>query len=134
MQNSKSLIGQKVDLQKLSEHLGEKQLLEFTSAHGHLGLELVFWSTSCSPCLKHLSSLQRQSSGRLIIPINTDPLQERDAAEKTLHEMAPQYSFYRDNDGIMLKAFKIDYLPAVVFLSRQGIIENMKAGSLAQEQ
>jgi hypothetical protein len=128
VRNSKSLVGQKVDLEKLAERLGDSRILGYTKAHSTLDVQIVFWSLSCSPCLEHLSSSKMKSSGNLILPVNVDKPEDADAAEKMLQQLAPQFTFYQDRNEFMMKTFKVDYLPTYVVIDHKGFIKDVKAG------
>ena len=132
IQNSKNLIGQKVDLRKLAEHLGDSSILGFSQAHGNLktplNTKVIFWSLTCSPCLEKLSKLAEQSSGDMIVPVNVDTYEEKEQSEAMLKKLAPQYSFYHDKEQFMMKSFKIDYLPTYVVLDSEGFIREIKSG------
>lgn len=132
MQNSKELIGKKIDLAKLSEHLGDSRLLGFSQAHGELKTQIVFWSLSCSPCLEKLSKSQDKSTttarADVVVVVNVDDESQAEEAAKVLQQLAPQFGFYQDKAEYLLKTFKIDYLPAYVTLDGKGTILDIKAG------
>lgn len=129
IQNSKSLIGQKVDLAKLSDHLGDSRVLGFATAHGDQQVQLSFWSLSCSPCLERLAKYDNvHSATKLIIPVNVDPESDIEEAEATLKKLAPSFTFYHDKNRFMMNTFKVDYLPTYVVLDNKGFIREILSG------
>lgn len=132
VQNSKELIGQKIDLAKLAEHLGDSRILGYSSAHGGSKTKIVFWSLSCSPCLEKLSKFNLSAHTDLIIPVNVDLEKDIEEAQRILLQLAPQFSFYHDRNRFFLDTLKIDYLPAYVTLDAQGFVRELRAGPNAE--
>ena len=128
VQNSKELIGQKIDLKKFSEHIGDSRLLGFSKAHGDLKAQIIFWSMTCSPCLEKLSQTKNISDQDLVLVVNVDEASQSHEASQVLAQLAPQFNFYQDKEGFLLKTFKIDYLPAYVTLDSQGTVLDIQAG------
>ncbi|MCC6138593.1 MAG: TlpA family protein disulfide reductase [Bdellovibrionaceae bacterium] len=132
IQNSKSLLGQKLDLSKLAEKLGDSRVVGFSQAHGGtdvtLDTQLVFWSLTCSPCLEKLSSTKIRSNGNLVIPVNVDPETDIEEATATLQKLAPHLNFYHDKDRYLMNTLKVDYLPTYVIIDKKGFIKEILSG------
>lgn len=129
VRNSKDLIGQKVDLTKLSDRLGDSRTLGFATAHNGLNIQLAFWSLSCSPCLEKLAKYEAgPTPANLIIPINVDPEKDIEEAKATLNKLAPSMTFYHDFDRSMMTTFKVDYLPTYVIIDNKGFIKEILSG------
>lgn len=131
IRNSKPLIGQKVDIGQLAEHLGATQMTEWVQTKPNADTRIVFWSLTCSPCLEKLSKLTPTSTDQIVIPVNVDPYSDIQESEKVLKSLAPQFAFYHDKERFMMNTFKVDYLPTYVVLDSKGFIKQVLAGPLA---
>ncbi len=131
MENSKDLIGHKIDLSKLSEQLGDSRVLALSQEASQQPvakpIQLVFWSLSCSPCLEKLA-VAPSATSQSVFTINVDRPEEAPEARETLKKLAPQFEFYQDKNERLIKTFKLDYLPAVVILDKSGTVVSIKAG------
>lgn len=124
IRNSKTHLGQKIDPEKLSRLLKAPEILANPSP-----LLLVFWSTTCSPCLEKIKNLPDQSlNRRRLIAINTDPENLIPAAQKIFSAYLAQLPFYHDPQKILVTELEINYLPTNIYLSSEGIIEKVEIG------
>lgn len=123
-ENSKDLIGQKIDLKALSKILQDQRVGEPQQE-----ILLVFWSTTCTPCLQELPSLEEKKN-RLVIAINTDRKEHRADAERAFKILAPKFRFFGDELEVLQKNFKIKFVPTHITISSEGLIENIQVGSL----
>ncbi len=124
VQNSKALVGQKLDFASLGNHLGDQRLTASMAAP----VVLVFWSVTCAPCLRELPGLQVREKDSLIVPINTDPPEQIAHASKIYAAMIPNVPFFHDKNRYLQDSLKIDYLPTHVHLDAQGFIQSFKVG------
>jgi len=129
VQNSKSLVGQKLDLAALSEHLKDPRLAEFAKTPTRDQVVFAFWAVHCAPCLKDLPKLAKEHSDALVVVINTDTEDKKAEAEATLKQLAPEFPFTYDQDRRLEKQLKITYLPSHVYIDREGNIKKFTAGA-----
>lgn len=128
VENSKSFLGQKLDLKSVAEHLGDTGLAEFAKSPKDVPVILVFWSSTCIPCLEELPHLEEKNPGALIVPINADMPEMLEDAQATFARLAPRFSFRHDGEQFLQKSLKINYLPTHVILDSQGFIKQFQSG------
>jgi len=128
IENSKPFLGQKLDLAAIAEHLGDPGLADFAKNPRNVPLILVFWSSTCIPCLQELPGLQADHPGAFVLPINTDPPELLEEAERNFKLLAPGFAFRHDGEQKLTKGMKITYLPTQVTVDPQGIIKNFHVG------
>jgi thiol-disulfide isomerase/thioredoxin len=129
VENSKTLLGEKLDLGNVAKHLGDARLSEFAKSPGTNDVILVFWSSTCIPCLQELPKLSEQYPGGLVVPINTDNKDEQASAKTSLQLLAPDFPFLHDADRFLEKSLKIRYLPTLITVDPEGIIKKFTAGA-----
>jgi thiol-disulfide isomerase/thioredoxin len=124
VQNSKNHLGKLLDRQKLSTLLKAPEISDNSKK-----MVLVFWSVSCAPCLEKLKDLPDLGrEDRIVLPINTDPEESAELAQKLLKASLPGQRFLRDSEKVLVTELEIDYLPTNVFLSADGTIEKIEIG------
>lgn len=123
VENSKDLIGQKLEIAGLASYLRDQSLVSQPQ-----DLLLVFWSTTCSPCLQELPTLS-QGGQYKVIPINIDRLEHQADAERVFKILAPSFQFVNDSDEFLQKSFKIKYVPTNVWITSAGVIDKIKIGA-----
>ena len=128
VENSKPLLGQKLDLANLASHLKDSRLAEFAKNPPKSDVILIFWSSTCAPCLTELPRLSADNPGVLLVPINTDPEGGEAAAAKTLSDLAPEFPFLHDSKRFLEESLKITYLPTHVTIDRDGFIKKFHVG------
>lgn len=128
VQNSKDHVGERLDPNKLAELIG---MPEFASQPEPS--VLVLWSVTCAPCLEKLKSFKDLTgspsfANRRWIPINTDQESALPGALKVLAEYLPNQAFYHDRNKTLVTQLEVDYLPANIYLSAEGVIEKISVG------
>lgn len=128
VRNSTPLLGQKLEWKSLSEHLEDPRLADFPGASPQKEVLLVFWSTSCAPCLSDLPQLKTEHPEALIVAINTDTEDDWEHAEKISKLLAPDIPFLKDRRRFLETQLKIDYLPTHVLASADGTLLKFTVG------
>lgn len=124
-ENSKpELIGKKIELVAIADHLGDERINEFKKSHPQGQVWLSFWSMACSPCLKKLPDLVKdETQDALIVPINVDPPEQLEVAEQTFKVLTKgALPFNHDGERRLTKEFNIDFLPTHMLISSDGEI------------
>ncbi|MBY0315926.1 MAG: TlpA family protein disulfide reductase [Bdellovibrionales bacterium] len=122
LENSKELIGQRLELKELADMLQDQRI-----AQPGMSLLLVFWSTTCAPCLEELPQLSAKPDV-VVVPINTDRKDFLVDAERVAKILAPQFRFISDAEGYVQKQFKIKFVPTHVSIDPSGIIQDIRIG------
>ncbi len=82
-----------------------------------------FWASWCAPCRRSfpwMNSIQHlyADRGLVVIAINVD--QERELAERFLHEFNPQFRILFDTEGNLAAAFELKGMPTTLLVDRHG--------------
>jgi thiol-disulfide isomerase/thioredoxin len=87
---------------------------------------IVFWGTSCAPCLKELPALERLADRQrgedlAVVPVCLD---EADAAvaQRVAAEQAPRLPVYIDPTGAAKLSYDVQALPAAVLVAPNGCL------------
>lgn len=117
--------------------------LELLDSHGHAVpaaqwrnklLLVVFWGTSCAPCVKELPALQRWAERRRatdfqVVPVcadETDP----EVVRAVAGERAPGLPVYIDATGAAKRSFDVQALPSAALVAPDGRLLGRAQGSL----
>lgn len=128
VENSKTLLGNKLDLSQVAAHLQDERLASFAKAPTESPVIFVFWSSTCAPCLEDMPKVSELHPGALLVPINTDVPTELASAELTLETLAPGFPFLHDKDRFLETSLKISHLPTHVIIDSQGFIKEFRSG------
>jgi thiol-disulfide isomerase/thioredoxin len=110
---------------------GESVTLE--NLRGKLVL-IVFWGTSCAPCLNELPDLERlagryRGEGLAVVPVCVD---EADAAvaRRVAAGQAPRLPVYTDPTGAARVSYDVQTLPTAVLVATNGDLLGHAQGSV----
>ena len=106
--------------------------LALSSLRGNVVL-LDFWATWCVPCraqMPEIARLYRETTGQRLIVLGVNDDESADAATKWLKEYQYDWpSLHEGSQRFAREKFKVDGIPTVVVIDRQGIIVDYQAGS-----
>jgi len=104
---------------------GEK--VQSDAIKGKNPLLLVFWATWCSPCKEKIFELKKiysefQPKGLKIIAINPCINDSLKKVKRFIKKHKISYPVFLDEGSIITKRFKINGLPTIVIVNKDGII------------
>lgn len=92
---------------------------------------LDFWASWCGPCRQSFPWLQRmqQQYGRdgfVVVAVNVD--QQRNDADRFLHEFMPNFQVVYDPQGRLAERFGVGAMPTSLLIDRAGQVRLQHAG------
>lgn len=89
---------------------------------GHVTV-IDFWATSCEPCARMMPSVEglwreKRSEGLSVIGIAGDD--NPGLVQERLHELGVSYPNIVDADGAVRGSYRVESIPTIVVLDRQG--------------
>jgi thiol-disulfide isomerase/thioredoxin len=111
----------------------EGESISLDRLRGNLVL-IVFWGTSCAPCLKDLPELEKlanrfRGSGLVVVPVCVDEA-DADAAQRLAADQAPRLPVYTDPTGVAKRSYDVQSLPTAVLIAPNGCLLGHAQGSI----
>lgn len=105
---------------RLSDHTGSVVLLDF-------------WATWCGPCIRALPEMRKLheiygTSGVVVVGISRDKEEHRDKVRATLEKHGIVYSVGIDSSGSIASSYRVEGIPCLVLINREGIVQGRKVG------
>ena len=94
---------------------------------------LDFWASWCGPCraaIPILSQLSEQfaSQGVRFLGVNTQPELSPKEIASIHHSLDSQFPTVQDTSGLISRAYKVEVLPTLVVIDREGIVRDVEFG------
>ncbi len=110
---------------------GARRSIEF--GHGRATL-LVFWGTSCAPCLEEMPALERlavdfRGRGLDVIPVCVDE-SDRPNVRRAVRGRFERFPVYLSVDGLPRLHYDIQTLPVAVLIDRKGHLLGIARGGI----
>jgi len=115
----------------LSLTTSEGEVIAIDDLRGKVVL-LDFWGTWCPPCVASVPSLRdmhkRYAKEKSFVMISVSVHDEEDKWRGFIFKNQMDWSQFRDRDGKMQRAFRVDKFPTYILIDHEGIVRFRVSG------